>query len=229
MRLATNVPCPRPSPGEFGDSDVSDTCSTTRPPKSGRSASMPESTTAMAGVDVPPFAAAHDHAAPTTTGHCWTVVKTSPTRAVVAESAVAAPASFRATTATRRTDPTSRSVATYSVPLATSPHEPPPASQRCQVISYVSGASPLHVPTSAVSVALSSGVPETAGGVIDAGATGAGAGAGATGSGSGGSAGSGSVTSAVAAETARPARTRTRSPRSSAPSVYVGPPAPSIA
>jgi hypothetical protein len=47
---ATNVPWPRPSPAELPGSDVMLTCATTRPPKSARPASMPESTTAIVGV-----------------------------------------------------------------------------------------------------------------------------------------------------------------------------------
>src|SRR5919198_3913292 len=47
---ATNVPCPRPSPGEFGVRVVKFTCVSTRPPKSATCvASTPESTTAMVG------------------------------------------------------------------------------------------------------------------------------------------------------------------------------------
>src|SRR6266511_4507459 len=46
---ATNVPCPRPSPAEFDESDVSVTSFTTRPPKRGFAESTPESITAIAG------------------------------------------------------------------------------------------------------------------------------------------------------------------------------------
>src|SRR5919197_2735319 len=48
-RPATNVPWPRPSPGEFCVSEVRFTCLTTRPPNSVFDASMPESTIAIAG------------------------------------------------------------------------------------------------------------------------------------------------------------------------------------
>src|SRR2546423_7625527 len=44
---ATNVPCPYPSPGEFGARVVRLTWPTTRLPKSDRPASMPESTIAI--------------------------------------------------------------------------------------------------------------------------------------------------------------------------------------
>jgi hypothetical protein len=52
---ATNVPCPRPSPGLFGTRDVIVTCLITRPPKSVRPASTPESTTATVGACTPVF------------------------------------------------------------------------------------------------------------------------------------------------------------------------------
>src|SRR5438093_13622353 len=44
---ATNVPCPRPSPGELPGSVLRLTFATMRPANSGRLASMPESTTAI--------------------------------------------------------------------------------------------------------------------------------------------------------------------------------------
>jgi hypothetical protein len=46
---ATKVPCPRPSPAEFGWRLVIVTCLTTRPPKSVRPAATPLSTIAIAG------------------------------------------------------------------------------------------------------------------------------------------------------------------------------------
>jgi hypothetical protein len=46
---ATNVPWPRPSPGEFGRRPVIVTCLTTRPPKSVRVLWTPLSTIAIAG------------------------------------------------------------------------------------------------------------------------------------------------------------------------------------
>src|SRR5438034_4787114 len=46
---ATNVPWPRPSPAEFGVSDVRFTPLITRPPKRVFAASTPESTIAIAG------------------------------------------------------------------------------------------------------------------------------------------------------------------------------------
>lgn len=47
---ATNVPWPRPSPGELLASELRLTSATMRPAKSSRSASMPESTIAIAGM-----------------------------------------------------------------------------------------------------------------------------------------------------------------------------------
>ena len=44
---ATKVPCPRPSPGEFPDSELRLTLATMRPANSGRVVSMPESTIAI--------------------------------------------------------------------------------------------------------------------------------------------------------------------------------------
>ena len=49
-RPATSVPWPLPSPGELFSSEVMSSCASTRPPKSRRLESMPESTKAIAGV-----------------------------------------------------------------------------------------------------------------------------------------------------------------------------------
>src|SRR5262245_53673043 len=73
---ATKVPCPRPSPGEFGVMLARLTCAATRAPpsKSERLASMPESMTAMvgacgAGFDDEP----HRYAFPEAYGQSWVV------------------------------------------------------------------------------------------------------------------------------------------------------------
>src|SRR5438105_15728417 len=69
---ATKVPWPRPSPGELPGRVVSVTCFTTRPPKSARDASIPESTIAIAGgFGSEPFVTlAQPRATPETKRHC---------------------------------------------------------------------------------------------------------------------------------------------------------------
>src|SRR5437764_140031 len=70
--LATNVPWPRPSPGEFGVRLVRVTCGSTRPPpsKSARVASIPESTIAIVPVAGPGLAGVpQSFATPDSYGH----------------------------------------------------------------------------------------------------------------------------------------------------------------
>ena len=67
---ATNVPWPRPSPGELPGSVVRLTSAAIRPANSGRVASMPESTTAIVAAGAPGFAPlAQYFCTPVTYGH----------------------------------------------------------------------------------------------------------------------------------------------------------------
>src|ERR671924_1177157 len=67
---ATKVPCPRPSPGELPGSVVRLTSATTRPPKSGRNASMPESTIAIVAAGAAGLTPVDQYlATPVTYGH----------------------------------------------------------------------------------------------------------------------------------------------------------------
>ena len=72
---ATNVPCPRPSPGELPGSELRLTLATTRPANSGREASMPESTTAIVAAGAPPYLFT-----PVTNGHFSLLVDAAESR-----------------------------------------------------------------------------------------------------------------------------------------------------
>src|SRR5581483_5710005 len=70
---ATQVPWPSPSPGEFGAAVAKEVLATTRPARSGRVASMPESTTAIVGIVEEAGRSREDHscAFPEAEGHSW--------------------------------------------------------------------------------------------------------------------------------------------------------------
>src|SRR5262249_43729056 len=92
--LATKVPCPRPSRGEFRASEVRVTCPITRPPKSGREVSMPESTIAIVGGGCVDLAAVGQNAAtPATYGHSCLLEKpvAAATGALTSDAARVAP------------------------------------------------------------------------------------------------------------------------------------------
>src|SRR5919197_1315247 len=131
--LATNVPWPRPSPGELGVSDVSVSWCTTRPPKSIRPAWIPESTIAIVGTATLVFALAQAAGAPATEGHCWSAVNVSATTGLAGDAAEALPAEFVAVTTAFTVAPTSAGVSVYVADAEPGMSVQAPAvSHRCQ-------------------------------------------------------------------------------------------------
>src|SRR6266545_4224169 len=178
-RLATRVPCPRPSPGELFDDWVRTTSSTIRPATSGVFGSMPESTIAIVGAGLP-ATASQSLGSPAAEGHSCEL-QTPPcsnglTGEVGSATANADPSALVAVTIARKVDPTSSSTTVYVAASARAMSTQPPVVQRRHWYESDTGEPAVHSPSETVRVLPSVGSPVITGEASGVGGTGGGGG-----------------------------------------------------